>query len=63
MDSPVAEVQLPVQKKPVPVFITQQKEKSKMEPKIVTKPAFKAVGLYYKGKNENQEISQLWGQV
>ncbi len=31
----VGEVQLPVQKKPIPVFITQQKEKDKMEPKIV----------------------------
>jgi predicted transcriptional regulator YdeE len=62
VESPVAEVQLPVQKKPVPVFFAQQKEKSKMEPKIVTKPAFKAVGMFYQGKNEHQEISQLWGQ-
>lgn len=58
----VAEVQLPVQKKPVPIFIAQQKEKNKMEPKIVTKPAFKAVGMLYKGKNENQEIGQMWGK-
>jgi AraC family transcriptional regulator len=32
-----------------------------MEPKIVTKPAFKAVGLSYVGKNEQGEIPQLWG--
>jgi predicted transcriptional regulator YdeE len=62
VESPVAEVQLPVQKKPIPVFIAQQKEKNKMEPKIVTRPAFKAVGMFYKGKNENQEIAQLWGK-
>ena len=31
-----------------------------MEPKIVSKPAFTAVGLVYKGKNENNEIAQLW---
>lgn len=62
VESPVAEVQLPVQKKPVPVFITQLKEKNKMETQIVTKPAFKAVGLFYQGKNENQEIAQLWGK-
>jgi predicted transcriptional regulator YdeE/DNA-binding transcriptional MerR regulator len=62
VESPVAEVQLPVQKKPIPIFITYQKEKNKMEPKIVTKPAFKAVGMFYKGKNENQEIGQLWGK-
>jgi predicted transcriptional regulator YdeE/DNA-binding transcriptional MerR regulator len=58
----VTEVQLPVQKKPVPVFITQQKEKDKMEPKIATKPAFKAVGMLYKGKNQNQEIAQMWSK-
>jgi AraC family transcriptional regulator len=32
-----------------------------MEPKIVTKPAFKAVGLSYIGKNEQGEIPKLWG--
>ena len=63
VETAVGEVQLPVQKKPIPVFITQQKEKDKMEPKIVTKPAFKAVGMSYKGKNEHQEIAQLWGEL
>jgi AraC family transcriptional regulator len=33
-----------------------------MEPKIVERNAFKLVGLLYRGKNENQEIPQLWGQ-
>jgi AraC family transcriptional regulator len=32
-----------------------------MEPKIVSLPDFKVVGLRYFGKNENQEISSLWG--
>lgn len=31
-----------------------------MEPKILRKEAFKAVGMKYLGKNENNEISQLW---
>ena len=31
-----------------------------MEPKFVTRPAFKVVGLSYVGKNENQEIAQMW---
>lgn len=32
-----------------------------MEPQIVSKEAFKVVGLYYRGKNENNEIPQMWG--
>jgi AraC family transcriptional regulator len=31
-----------------------------MEPKIVTKEGFTAVGMPYHGKNENNEIAQLW---
>jgi AraC family transcriptional regulator len=31
-----------------------------MEPKIVTKPAFTVVGMKYLGKNETNEIPQLW---
>jgi AraC family transcriptional regulator len=34
-----------------------------MEPKIVTKAAFTAVGLMYYGKNANNEISQMWGKL
>ena len=33
-----------------------------MEYKIVTKPAFTVVGLRYRGKNEHDEIKQMWGQ-
>ena len=33
-----------------------------MEPKIVTKPAFTVVGMLYHGKNENNEIAQVWSE-
>jgi AraC family transcriptional regulator len=33
-----------------------------MEPQIVQKPAFTAVGMKYRGKNQNREIPQLWEQ-
>ncbi len=33
-----------------------------MEPKIVKRAAFQVVGMKYRGKNENQEIFQLWGE-
>jgi AraC family transcriptional regulator len=31
-----------------------------MEPKIITKPAFTVVGMHYRGRNEQNEIPQLW---
>jgi len=31
-----------------------------MEPKIVSKPAFTIVGVKYRGKNESNEIKQMW---
>ncbi len=31
-----------------------------MEPKIVSKPAFTIVGVKVRGRNENNEIPQLW---
>ncbi len=46
------EIQLPVARK--------RKEIKRMEPKILRKESFKAVGMKYLGKNENNEISQLW---
>ena len=33
-----------------------------MEPKIVKRAAFTVVGMKYHGKNENNEIPQLWGE-
>jgi predicted transcriptional regulator YdeE/DNA-binding transcriptional MerR regulator len=56
----VTEVQFPVQKKPRSIFMTQRKEKTEMEPKIVTQPAFTVVGMLYHGKNQNDEIAQMW---
>jgi predicted transcriptional regulator YdeE/DNA-binding transcriptional MerR regulator len=56
----VAEVQFPVQRKSNPILISENQEESKMEPKIVSRAAFTAVGMIYCGKNENQEIAGLW---
>jgi AraC family transcriptional regulator len=33
-----------------------------MEPKIINRPAFTVVGAKYHGKNENDEIPQMWGE-
>ena len=33
------------------------------EPRIVSKGAFTLIGLEYRGKNDNQEIPQLWGKL
>jgi predicted transcriptional regulator YdeE/DNA-binding transcriptional MerR regulator len=57
----LVEVQCPVERISLPLSIQSQKEKP-MEPKIVTKPAFKAVGLSYIGKNQTGEIPQMWGR-
>ena len=32
------------------------------EPKITSKPAFTVIGMKYRGKNEQEEIPQLWGK-
>lgn len=58
----VAEVLFPVTRKSVSPYIAYlEKEKDRMQPMIVSKPAFSAVGLKYRGKNENQEIAAMWG--
>jgi AraC family transcriptional regulator len=41
-------------------LVLQRKEQLIMEPEIVKKPAFSVVGLMYFGKNENNEIPQVW---
>jgi len=33
-----------------------------MEPKIKNLSAFRVVGMQYRGKNEQSEIPQLWGE-
>jgi AraC family transcriptional regulator len=61
MDASLIEVQCPVERASIPLSLISKKEQ-KMEPKIISKPAFKAVGLSYVGKNQNDEISQMWGR-
>lgn len=55
----VIEVQRPVMEA---ITFYKPLEVNKMEPKIIKKPAFTIVGLPYFGKNENQEIHELWNQ-
>ena len=44
--------------------ITENKKGvNKMEPKIVSRPAFTVVGMKYRGKNENNEIPQMWQEL
>jgi predicted transcriptional regulator YdeE len=61
-DEYVTEVQFPVKKKPLSTLVIQYKERDEMEPKIVTEPTFTVVGMKYHGKNENNEIAQMWGE-
>jgi predicted transcriptional regulator YdeE/DNA-binding transcriptional MerR regulator len=60
------EIQIPVESNQ----IYQQKyienpyrKENEMEPKFVSLPAFTVVGLRYYGKNQNQEISAMWGDA
>jgi len=56
------ELQCPVERPAYPVQIvsSQSLKEEKMEPKFVTKPAFDVIGLKYFGKNEHNEIAQMW---
>jgi predicted transcriptional regulator YdeE/DNA-binding transcriptional MerR regulator len=56
------EVQCPVERPLYPVQIASQKirKEERMEPKFETRAAFDVVGVRYFGKNENNEIAQLW---
>jgi predicted transcriptional regulator YdeE/DNA-binding transcriptional MerR regulator len=59
------EVQLPIEnvlevrKK---LYENPYRKENEMEPRIVSLSAFKVVGMRYYGKNENQEIAQMWGE-
>ncbi len=53
------EVQRPVMKA---TDFYSQLEDLKMEPKIIEKEGFTLVGLRYFGKNENNEIAELWNE-
>ncbi len=61
----VIELQMPVEKASFPPSTStygSTQEEQLMEPKFVTKPAFMLVGMKYFGKNQHQEISELWGK-
>ena len=60
LDAGLIEVQCPVERAGIPISILSRKE-GPMQPEIVNRSAFKAVGLSYVGKNENAEIGQMWG--
>ncbi len=61
-DDLIVEVQVPVESLPKPIFNPNPKENVDMEPKLVSKLQFTAVGLEYYGTNQNQEIAELWQQ-
>ncbi len=55
------EVQVPVTLRSEELKIIKEME---MEPvKYETLPAFKVMGMKYRGKNENQEIAVMWGNL
>jgi AraC family transcriptional regulator len=43
-----------------PAILTHFKERIRMDAKILTKQAFKIIGMSYFGENKNKEISRLW---
>jgi predicted transcriptional regulator YdeE/DNA-binding transcriptional MerR regulator len=56
------ELQCPVEKASVPIALDSNQKGETMQPEIVNRPAFKAIGLSYVGKNEHGEIGQMWGR-
>jgi AraC family transcriptional regulator len=54
------EVQCPVVKASIPISLYSDKKGEPMQPEIVNRPAFKAIGLSYVGRNEHGEIGQMW---
>ena len=57
------ELQLPVEsiaERQLKYLSDPNRKEHEMEPKFVELPAFTVVGMRYYGRNENQEISQLW---
>jgi len=61
----MVEVQVPIETVPDRSRRGQANEKPEeitMEPKIAERPAFMVMGLKYLGKNQHNEISQMWGE-
>lgn len=61
LDAGLIELQCPVERASIPLSIRTKKDEL-MQPKIVNRPAFKAVGLSYVGENKHGEIGQMWGR-
>jgi predicted transcriptional regulator YdeE/DNA-binding transcriptional MerR regulator len=58
------EIQVPVRCKSADSEDNQNQKEQKMEPvKYETLPAFTVMGMKYRGKNENGEISDMWGEL
>jgi len=58
------EIQVPVEsiyRQKMKYLLNSYRKEHEMEPKFITRPAFAIVGLRYFGKNENQEIKDVWG--
>jgi AraC family transcriptional regulator len=60
--SQVIEVQIPVERPSSKSTHARKDKELAMDIRFVTKPAFTVAGLAYHGKNENNEISQMWGE-
>ena len=63
LDDGITELQCPVRRANIPISVQsplERKEPIIMKPKIITKPAFNAVGISYIGKNQDGEIPQMW---
>jgi predicted transcriptional regulator YdeE/DNA-binding transcriptional MerR regulator len=58
--SQLVEHQFPVEPVPHQASILRDTVEIKMEPKIMTRPGFLVAGTLYQGKNENQEIKDMW---
>jgi predicted transcriptional regulator YdeE/DNA-binding transcriptional MerR regulator len=59
------EVQCPVERVRIPISIitpTANRKEKIMEPRVIKKTGMKVVGLSYVGKNENNEIPQMWAE-
>jgi predicted transcriptional regulator YdeE/DNA-binding transcriptional MerR regulator len=59
------ETQLPVESlfaRKTRILNRLNRKEEEMQPEIVELPEFIVVGMRYYGKNENQEISELWGE-
>lgn len=60
----VIEIQVPVSCDIEDGEVINNQKEQKMEPvKIETLPAFKVMGIKYRGKNENGEISDTWDEL